>query len=687
MRARSVTLASLTLLACTGPNDKPPGHVLAHETHLNQYATCGALETDLKDMLIREAWADIDQAEYWRTHGGPFQTDGAAGGGGGGSGSGGTRQEGVDYSGTNNQVHGVDEADGVKTDGYHVYLINGNRLHIFGTPNFGDLVPESVTQLEGHPRDMLIDATSNRAVVFSMIEVQYLPDGHPLKQALGYVDDDGIWWWREQLVTKITVLDITDRTKPALVREVFLEGWYDTARKVDTSVRISAYTDITRPEVDDWGNVFYKQGASAAKTFVAERVGSLGLDDLIPMMYTRTPDGQFVTNSLSTASCQSFFRPSDSHARGFSSIISFDLLGNDVFWNATHVVSNYPTFYESGNMIVLTEPAHSWWWFWWYPDDPDQLNVHAFDASVPGQTSYIASGRVDGWLWNRFAIDEYQGAIRLATTNYFWDRWWADDGHAPPVQNDVWVLANDGQKLARVGHLGDITPGEQITSTRFLGNRGYLSTFHYTDPLVALDLSDPTNPRLDGTLVVPGASSYMQGLGDHDLMSIGYVEGTSQNGWVWQTMISTYDVSNPSQPKLAASAPLACDSNWSWSAAMWDSHAFMYWQPKQLLALPLSNYQSDGAGYWHYLSRLDVMSVDSTTGAISYYGTIDHTPYYEADRNSWWVNTDVRRSIFMGDYIYAISDKAVSVHRTSDLGKVTDGLLPGYQDNDWWWWW
>src|SRR5262249_47186563 len=124
-----------------------------------------------------------------------------------------------------------------------------------------------------------------------------------------------------------------------------------------------------------------------------------------------------------------------------------------------------------------------------------------------------------------------------------------------------------------------------------------------------------------------------------------------------------------------------------WSAAMWDSHAFMYWQPKQLLALPLSNYQSDGAGYWHYLSRLDVMSIDPTTGAIGYYGSIDHTPYYENDRNTWWVYTDVRRSIFMGDYIYAISDKAVSVHRTADLGKVNDALLPGYLENDWWWWW
>lgn len=44
----------------------------------------------------------------------------------------------------------------VKADGYHVYALNGNRLHIYGVANFGDLSPESMTELEGHPREMLV---------------------------------------------------------------------------------------------------------------------------------------------------------------------------------------------------------------------------------------------------------------------------------------------------------------------------------------------------------------------------------------------------------------------------------------------------------------------------------------------------------------------------------------------------
>jgi hypothetical protein len=40
----------------------------------------------------------------------------------------------------------------------------------------------------------------------------------------------------------------------------------------------------------------------------------------------------------------------------------------------------------------------------------------------------------------------------------------------------------------------------------------------------------------------------------------------------------------------------------------------------------------------------------------------------------------------MGDYLYAISDRAITVHRLSDLGQVNLQLLPGYTENDWYWW-
>ena len=44
------------------------------------------------------------------------------------------RTEGEDFSGTNNQEQGVDEADFVKTDGYYIYLLQDSTLTITGVP-------------------------------------------------------------------------------------------------------------------------------------------------------------------------------------------------------------------------------------------------------------------------------------------------------------------------------------------------------------------------------------------------------------------------------------------------------------------------------------------------------------------------------------------------------------------------
>src|SRR5690606_40421581 len=116
---------------------------------------CSELEADLKRMVTYEIWADIDRIGYWGRGG---AEDAAGEGAGGADDSGGGRQEGVDFSGTNNQEEGVDEADFVKTDGYHIYTLNGNRLHIIGVPEFGQLTAVSVTSIEGYPRQMLLDS-------------------------------------------------------------------------------------------------------------------------------------------------------------------------------------------------------------------------------------------------------------------------------------------------------------------------------------------------------------------------------------------------------------------------------------------------------------------------------------------------------------------------------------------------
>lgn len=676
MRSLTVPLgllvAASSFAACDGGD--PYRDPTTYKTQLVQYQTCRDLEQDLKAMMVAEVDTYFDQADQW------LRQDDAADPSSGDSGG---RQEGEDYSGTNNQENGVDEADFVKTDGYNVYVLNGNRLHIFGVPQFGDLDPVSTTEFEGTPRQMLINRDAGRAVVFSHIWPDSLPEEHPLRERVGRLTDSG-WMWRVGLVSKVTVLDIADRANPSLVRELYLEGHYQTARMVDGSVRMGAYSWLHIPGLYDWWWYYGDESTKAeAKRRARARIRATPLAEMLPLIYERSPSGDITTHGLTQSSCRSYARPSNSSGHGITSILSLDLFGNDLHYDADHVITNWPTLYSSTDYMYIAEPANDWWWFWWNDDAPEQLNLHMFDISRAGETAYLGSGRVEGVLHNQFSLDEEDGFLRVATTKNFWARWWLED--PPEADNHLYVMDLVGRDLVTVGHVGGIAEGERIFAARMVGDRGYMVTFRQIDPLFTFDLSNPYHPRLVGELEIPGFSTYIHPIADDKLLTIGV--GGDENGANWRTQISMFDVSNFAQPAISDVEELVPDGEWGWSEAQYEHKAFQYWAPKGLLAVPLSSYDYDNnTGYW-YQSKLELISVDPEAGALASYGSIDHSNFFNSDPNRWWDYRDVRRSIFMGDYVYAISDRGVSVHDVNGLGMVTSQSLPGHSPDDWYWWW
>ena len=147
----------------------------AASPQLSQYADCEDLETSLKYSIAEEYRIQLLQAveEEYYYGGGMWAEDDMAMAEGAESDSSTSsapttkRQEGTDFSGTNNQEQGVDEADFVKTDGYFIYFLNGNNLEIFGVPEFGELTHLSTTRIEGTPQAMMLDG--DRLVVISTV--------------------------------------------------------------------------------------------------------------------------------------------------------------------------------------------------------------------------------------------------------------------------------------------------------------------------------------------------------------------------------------------------------------------------------------------------------------------------------------------------------------------------------------
>lgn len=65
------------------------------------------------------------------------------------------------------------------------------------------------------------------------------------------------------------------------------------------------------------------------------------------------------------------------------------------------------------------------------------------------------------------------------------------------TRNDVYVL---DASLKTVGSVTGLAEGEQVFSARFDGDYGYLCTYRQTDPVFAVDLTEPTNPKVVGEL-------------------------------------------------------------------------------------------------------------------------------------------------------------------------------------------
>jgi len=163
-----------------------------------------------------------------------------------------------------------------------------------------------------------------------------------------------------------------------------------------------------------------------------------------------------------------------------------------------------------------------------YKTEIVKIDLDDFDVS--------ADGIIPGYPLNQFAMDEYQGHLRIATTIGQRGGFWGFNSRQDST-NDVYVLDS---KLKITGSVIDLGLTERIYSARFIGDRGYIVTFRQTDPFYVFDLSDPKNPVMTGELKIPGYSSYLHPVKDTLILGIGK-EGS-------KVKLSLFDVSDPKNP-------------------------------------------------------------------------------------------------------------------------------------------
>ncbi len=690
-------LVAVAVAAAACTNDSPSPDLTINRSRasaqLRHFESCDDLVVNLRDN-VRERTRTmlLQQREMLRDNGGYFRggdllagapeaaVDDSNGAG---------RQEGVDFSGTNNQEQGVDEADIVKTDGYFIYALNGDRLEILGVPEFGQLTAVSSLRLEGYPQQMLLDG--DRAVVFSSI---YAYDGGNASRDVAALlqNDDGSS--HGDVLTKVTVVALgADRTSPRVERELFLQGYLLTGRRVEHNVRVANYAFFDVPGLRTWldvsSNVWDSVLPESVRFAEIDRafdeairqndvvLARTQLSHFVPRLLERQGTG-LVDLPLQADACTNVAIPEDGSSFGFTSLLTLGLEGDTIAVEADHVVTNYPVLYSSTDTLILAEQAQDWWWYWGNEDFVEATNLHRFDLKG-STTTYTGSGRVDGTVLNQFALSEHDGIVRVASTEGQWGRWWL--ANPEPAVTQV-VTLGGANSLEVLGTVGGIAPNERLWSVRFTPSEAYLVTFQNIDPLWTIDLSDVANPRVLGELEVPGVSTYIHPLGD-TLLTIGLGGGDGGLGLDWgSTQLSLFDISDRTAPTLSSTLALSAGDardgwQYSYSEATYEHKAFTYWGPLAQVAVPLSTWRWDNSGFYEYKSEL-VLAHAEEGQPLSIDARIDHSEFFNGSRGEWYDYRDIRRSIFMGDYLYAISDKGVTATRLTDLEVTARVALRGF---------
>ena len=694
MRRFSTWLGLVLLGGSVGCNSSP--QVSEYEAALRQAASCDevleAIREDATAKVDLELQSFINQ-DYYVRGGVPVLFEGdVAFGGAGGAGGESAQPPGANadnggagapsgFSDTNTQVADVDEADIVKVGeaGLKLFVIRGNGFYEFDSWPAAQTSKVADLEIEGGAMEMFVEGT--RAVVFSNVyNVAALDDGD-LCQGYGYpaaelADFAGPYYCGRPFV-KITVIDLAGDA-PQAVREIYVDGWYTSSRRHDSIVRAVIQSSMQRPgTVPNLYDFLYNQGAypqtreaeillaRAWATKAKEAIRTTTLDEWVPVWGERI-DGEIQQQPVQ---CADFYSPAPGLTDyGLTQIVGIDM-SNDSSPAITSILGQATQVYANAKALILAQP--DWAWFE-HETTTDRTAVHRFAVSFEGQrTPYEGSGFVQGIVNDQFSIDERDGVIRLATTRTSWP-----DRNTDPAAPDVWIppttdnlvstMKLNGSALELLGSTPPLAEGERIFSARFVGDLGYVVTFRQVDPLFAIDLSDPANPKVLGELKIPGFSDYMHPLGDHHLLTIGRdIDQVTQqdNG----TALQIFDVSDPTKPILAHKALVGA----GFSEANQNHKAFNFYADKGLLAFPFVSYEGD------FSSTLELWDVSAEAG-FNRRGAVDHSdlvlddcggvPYPLEDFYYYCgYQPQITRGVFIDEFIYSISYGGVRVHDVNDL--------------------
>lgn len=474
---------------------------------------------------------------------------------------------GTGYSDTNIREEGVGEADIIKTDGKHIFILNGDKIKIVGIES-DDMEALGEIELEGESYSAEMYVKEDRVAVF-YTQSTYEDRG----DGLGEI-------YRQE--TAAEIFDISNPEQPEKMTKITQSGTYNSVRIVGDDVYLFSdfYSDIS--------------------------FGRAGLASYIPEI-----QGQKVSSD-------SIYMPQGINSTSYTVISSFSLENPDKKIDRKAIFGSDGLLYVSSNHIYVCETL-------WNSagNDITQTCIRKL-AYKDGKITPIGQTRIDGYLNDSFSIDEFEGNLRIVATV----EPDSSDGVMPLIGNIDSAVSNKDEELSynmlyildenlnELSSLKDLAPDEKVYSARFMGDTGYFVTYKQIDPLFSVDLSDPKNPKVLGELKIPGFSEYLHPYGENLLLGIGMdvdETGVATNG----VKISMFDISDPADvqevDKYVIEDSFSTDVAYNYKAALVDAQ-------KNLIGFIV--YSDGGADYYVFSYAEDGFVCELKKSMVGYNSSV-----------------------------------------------------------------
>lgn len=544
------------------------------------------------------------------------------------------------YSTTNIQVENVDEADITKTDGDFIYSLSDDKVVITNVQDSNNIkVASKISVSTGVPEDLIL--YNNKLVIIS-------------------AETSSSTWYTNTYNTIVDIYNIDNKEAPIKVKNYKLFEPYYTSRCIGNrlyvissgnlrkeSDEIVAYYTENNKQIDlDLDNMFYLKNVD---TNVQTLISTVDLDNPTENVFIQS---YLIDISNAYVSENNIYLLNQEYgyndAPPISSLFSLKGAIGPFIYNYATSYRNYTTY------------------------------IYKFNITNDGLVKYNTKTKIPGQTINQFSIDEYDGNLRVALYH----------------NNGSRVVVFD-KNLDKIGETSYLAKGEKMYSSRFIGNKAYLVTYKTIDPLYVIDLSNPSEPTVLGELKIPGYSTYLHPYDENHLIGIGMETEEKINRNSSGKVISTsavitgmkmalFDVSDVNNPKQISSTVIG--DRRTTSAILTNHKALLFSKEKELLAIPVNNYDEDFeitnssesyssivSSYTNYnksyISEGYLVYKINLEDGFKLKGAITHD--YIKSNYSYSTKTNLLRGLYIEDNLYTISESTIKVNKLDNLELIS----------------